>query len=96
MKPPPSLLSEVLPFAASRERRDEREATARKACLRLRARRRLLGRTQGAVARELGVTQSVLSRYERGEAWPSLPVWLAWCDLLGVSTLPPAVFSLDD
>lgn len=87
------LETEVLSFAERRERAEAFATTARDACLRLRARRRVLGLSQSHVARRLGVTQGHFSKCERGVDFPSLPLWLAWCALLGVEAMPPRAYA---
>ena len=42
-------------------------------------------KTQQEVAEKMGITQQQYSRYESGEALPSLEVFINICDVLGIT-----------
>jgi transcriptional regulator with XRE-family HTH domain len=68
-----------------KERRDARFSEVRVALgKRLRQHRVERRFTQGQIAKELEVTQPRVSEWERGEAFPSIPYVLTFCQYVGV------------
>lgn len=49
----------------------------------LASRRRAMGWSQLELACRLGVSQGLVSRWERGAIVPPVRVWLCWADVLG-------------
>jgi transcriptional regulator with XRE-family HTH domain len=66
-------------------RNDQKDEQQRQFARNLRAARQRAGLTQASLAKQLGMTDEVYSRYERAKMWPSLGKLRDLCRALGCS-----------